>query len=218
MATLRRRWASATIMLASTAKGLAPYDPFFHAARHHGLEQLAQEIALAETAVAVLGKRRMIGDVAVEPQATEPAIGQIEVDLLAQPPLRANAEAVADDQHADHQLGIDRRATRLAVVRLQMRPDFRKVDEPVDLANQVIVRDMPLEAEPVEQRLLHHSPIAHHRESPRFVEKTESEPSRRRKRVFQRNQRTAVDPIDPIALPFDKNDSTSALPPISHAT
>ena len=46
-----------------------------------------QEIALAETAVAVLGKRRMIGDVAVEPQATEPAIGQIEVDLVAQPPL-----------------------------------------------------------------------------------------------------------------------------------
>ena len=89
-------------------EGLAPHDPFFHAARHHGLEQLAQEIALAEAAVAVLGKRRMIGDVAVEPQPTKPAIGQIEVDLLAQPPLRANAEAVADDQHPDHQLGIDR--------------------------------------------------------------------------------------------------------------
>ena len=68
-------------------EGFAPDDPFLHAARHHRLEQLAQEIALAETAVAVLGKRRMIGDVAVEPQATEPAIGQIEVDLLAQPPL-----------------------------------------------------------------------------------------------------------------------------------
>jgi hypothetical protein len=51
------------------------------------LEQLAQEIALAETAVAVLGERRMIGDVAVEPQSTEPAVGQIEVDLLAQPSL-----------------------------------------------------------------------------------------------------------------------------------
>ena len=68
-------------------EGLASDDPFFHAARHHGLEQLAQKIALAKTAVAVLGKRRMIGDVAVEPQTTEPAIGQIEVDLLAQPSL-----------------------------------------------------------------------------------------------------------------------------------
>ena len=53
--------------------------------------------------------------------------------------------------------------TRLAVVRLQMRPNLRKVDEPVDLAKQVIVRDMPFEAEAVEQRLLHHPPFAHHR-------------------------------------------------------
>ena len=68
-------------------KSFASHDPFLHAARNHGLEQLAQEIALAETAVAVLGKGRMIRDVAVEPQATEPAIGQIEVDLVAQPPL-----------------------------------------------------------------------------------------------------------------------------------
>ena len=61
--------------------------PFFHAARQNGLEQLAQEIALAKTAVAVLGKRRMIRDVAVEPQAIEPAIGKIEVGLVAQPSL-----------------------------------------------------------------------------------------------------------------------------------
>jgi hypothetical protein len=38
------------------------------------------EIARAKTTVAVLGERRMIGDVAVEPQATEPAVRQIEVD------------------------------------------------------------------------------------------------------------------------------------------
>ena len=69
----------------------APDDPFFHAARHHGLEELAQEIALAEAAMAVLGKRRMIRDVAIEPQPTKPAIRQIEMDLLAQPTLRTNA-------------------------------------------------------------------------------------------------------------------------------
>ena len=68
-----------------------------------------------------------------EPKATEPAIGQIEVDLVAQPTLRANAEAVADDQHAPHQLGIDRRATRLAVVRPQTRPQSAQIDEAVDL-------------------------------------------------------------------------------------
>ena len=37
-------------------KGLAAHDPFLHAARDHGLEQLAQGIALAKTAVAVLIK------------------------------------------------------------------------------------------------------------------------------------------------------------------
>ena len=52
-------------------KGLASHHPFLHAARHHRLEQLAQEIALAEAAVPVLGKHRMIGDVAIEPQAAE---------------------------------------------------------------------------------------------------------------------------------------------------
>src|SRR5271166_4081647 len=66
-----------------------------------------------------------------------------------------------------------------------MRPDLRKVDKPVDLAKQVIVRDMPFQAEAIKQRLLLHSPFAHHRESPRFIEKTESDPSRRCKRVFQ---------------------------------
>jgi hypothetical protein len=121
-------------MLASTAKGLASHDPFFHAARHHRLKQLAQEIALAEPAVAVLGKGRMIQNVAVEPQSTKPTIGQIELDLLAQPLLRANAEAVADNQHPHHQLGIDRRTTRLAVARLQMRPGLRMVDETIDPA------------------------------------------------------------------------------------
>ena len=64
-------------------EGFAPDDPFLNAARHHGLEQLAQKIALAKAAVAVLGKRRMIGNLVVEPPATKPPIGQIEVNLVA---------------------------------------------------------------------------------------------------------------------------------------
>ena len=61
-------------------EGLAAHDAFLHAARHHGLERLAQEVALAKPAMAVLGKRRMVGNVAVEAQSAEPAIGQIEVN------------------------------------------------------------------------------------------------------------------------------------------
>jgi hypothetical protein len=72
-------------------KGLASHDPFLHAARDHGLKQLAQKIALAEAAVAVFRERRTIRDVAVEPQPAKPAISQIEVDAAR--PIRTNAEA-----------------------------------------------------------------------------------------------------------------------------
>ncbi len=171
-------------------ESFASDDPFLDAARDHGLEELAQEIALAKPAVAVLGKGRMIRNVAVEPQPTEPAVGQIEVDLVAQPPLGTNAEAVAIYQHPHHQLRIDRRPTRLAVIRLQMPPDPRKVHKPVDLAQQVIVRDMALKAEAVEQRLLHHPPLAHHRPNLPLLSRTESAAGAAIKRVFQRNTST----------------------------
>ena len=147
-------------------KGLASHDPFLHAARHHRLESLAQQIALTETAVAVLGKCRMIGDVGIEPQATEPAIGQIEMDLLTQPTLRTNAEAIADDQHADHQFGIDRGPPHVAIIGPQMRPNLGQVDETVDLAQQVIVRDAPLQTEAVKQPLASHAVRPSSTESP----------------------------------------------------
>ena len=38
-----------------------------------------------------------------------------------------------------------------------MRPNVRKVDEPVNLAKQVTVGDVPLQTEAIEQRLLHHT-------------------------------------------------------------
>jgi hypothetical protein len=65
--------------------------------RCNGLEQPPQQIAVAEPAMPVLREGRMIGHFAVETQSTKPAIRQVEVHLLAQPPLRADAEAVADD-------------------------------------------------------------------------------------------------------------------------
>ena len=86
-----------------------------HAAADTLLEDLAQDIAGAEAAVTVDRKRRVIRHLVLKPEAAEPAIGQIEIDLLAQTPLGADAEAIAHDQHPDHQLRIDRRAARTAV-------------------------------------------------------------------------------------------------------
>src|ERR1700722_16991181 len=168
-------------------KGFASHDPFRHAAPHHDLEQLAQEIALAEAAVAVLGEGRMIWNVAIEPQPAEPAIGQIKMDLLLQPSLRANAEAVADDEHSDHQLGINRGPPDVAVVGTQVCANLGQVDEPVNLSQQMVVGHMPLEAEPVKQRLLHHAPLAHHRSTLLHPAKVNQRLAPRSSGVFQRN-------------------------------
>ena len=74
----------------------------------------------------------MIRHPAVETEPAEPAVGEVEVDLVAKPTLGADAEAVADDQHADHQLGIDGRAARRGVERSQLPAQAGQVDEAVD--------------------------------------------------------------------------------------
>ena len=58
-------------------------------------------------------------DPVVKSQSAEPTISRIEVNLLAEQLIGPNAHATADDQHADHQLCIDRAAAHLAVERLQ---------------------------------------------------------------------------------------------------
>jgi hypothetical protein len=47
----------------------------------------------------VLGECRVIRDCAIQTQPAEPPVGQIEVDLIAQAPLRSNAEAVTDQEY-----------------------------------------------------------------------------------------------------------------------
>ncbi len=70
---------------------------------------------------------------------------------------------VADEQHADDQLRVDRRPAHLAVERPQVRADARQVDKAVNRAQQVIGRHMPLKAELVKQRRLLGRPLTHHR-------------------------------------------------------
>ena len=101
----------------------------------------------------------MIGHFAVETQSTKPAIRQVEVHLLAQPPLRADAEAVADDQHADQQFGINRGPSGFTVEGRQVCPNAAEFDKAVDRPQQMLFRYMPFERELVEQRVLLDFPI-----------------------------------------------------------
>lgn len=103
----------------------------------------------------------MIRHVTVQAQAAEPAIGQVQMDLLAQPPLGADAQA-AHQQQPDHQLGINRRPANRSVERRQLRPHALQVHEAVDAAQQVVRRDVALQRELVEQLGLIDPPLTHH--------------------------------------------------------
>jgi hypothetical protein len=86
----------------------------------------------------------MIGHVPVQAQPAEPAIGQVQVHFLAEATLRADAQAVAHQQHADQQLRIHRGAAHGAVKRRQVCAHLAQVHEAVDGAKQMACRYMPL--------------------------------------------------------------------------
>jgi hypothetical protein len=101
-----------------------PLDQSFcHAAPGHGLEQLSQQIAIAEAAMPILGENRVVRYLAVEAQPTEPAVSQVQMNLLAQPLFGTNAVAVANQQHPDEQFGINRRPASRAVKWRQVAPN-----------------------------------------------------------------------------------------------
>ena len=110
--------------------------------------------------------------------------------LFAEAPLRPDAEAVAHQQHADQQLGIDRRPPDRAVEPRQVRPHALQIHEAVDGAEQVILRHVPLQAELIEECTLVNATITHHgRLSP---DRKESALNPAFNRHFQRNRRQAA--------------------------
>ena len=104
----------------------------------------------------------MVGHRAVQADAAEPAISEIEVDLVAEPPLGADDMQIADEQHAQHQLGVDRWPSYGAVVWRESPPNEVEVEHRVNAAEQVIGGHVVLKPETKEQRLLPRKP-AHDR-------------------------------------------------------
>ena len=68
----------------------------------------------------------MIRNFIVQFETAEPAIAKMKFDLLAQLTLKADAVAVADNEHPDHQLRIDRGPPDVAVERCQL---LAKIDQ-----------------------------------------------------------------------------------------
>jgi hypothetical protein len=77
-------------------KSVGAHQPLCHAALNDALEHMTQQTALAKAAMPVLRERRVIGNLAVQTESAEPSVRQIEMNLLAEPPLGPDAHAVAD--------------------------------------------------------------------------------------------------------------------------
>jgi hypothetical protein len=73
-----------------------------HAGAHHAIKDAPKCLAFTEAAVPVYRERRVIRHGVLQAQPAKAAIGEVEVDLPAQPALRTDRIAVADDQHPDH--------------------------------------------------------------------------------------------------------------------
>ena len=104
--------ASAAIRLASTANP-SPLTRPSRCTAPPPSRKCAQHVALAKAPMSVARERRVVWHPAVQPEVTKPAIGEIEVNFVAQPPLGPDAHAVADNQHPHHQFGINRRPADL---------------------------------------------------------------------------------------------------------
>src|SRR5208283_1335168 len=143
----------------------ATYQPLPHAALQNLLEHETQCVAVTETTMPVLRERRVVRHRVFQPQPAEPAIRQVQVHLLAQPPLRPDAEAVTHDQYANQQLGINRGAAGMAVERSKVPVQITQIKKLINAAQQVIGRNVIVKIERVEQLLLSARPLSHH---PRF--------------------------------------------------
>jgi hypothetical protein len=80
----------------------------------------------------------------------------MKLNFFAEPALRADAAAVTHNEHTDHELGIDRGASDVAVVGLQLLVAVgqRSRHKHVDPSQKMILRNAIIEAELVEQLAL----------------------------------------------------------------
>jgi len=111
-----------------------------HAKVHDALEHATEDRGIAEAAVAVFRKSRGVRNGFVEREATEPAVCEIEPDLLDEAPLGPDAIQVADQQHAQHQLGGDRRSARAGIIRLELGDNRSQVEQLINATQQMIGR------------------------------------------------------------------------------
>jgi hypothetical protein len=107
----------------------------------------------------------VVGNRIVKIEPTKPPVGEVEPDLLAQLPLRSNAVAIANYQHPDQQLRIDRGTAYVAIegAQLLVQVAQRRRHENIDPPQQVVLWDHVIEPKLVEKTGLVSFRSSHHR-------------------------------------------------------
>src|SRR5262245_34534437 len=110
---------------------------------------MAQEVAVAEPAMPIDRECRVVRYGVVQIEAAKPAVSEMQFDLLAQPPLEADAIAVAYDQHPNHELGVDRGPTNVAIEGRELLAHIRKQSrhDRIDPTQEMARRNAFLEVE-----------------------------------------------------------------------
>src|SRR6266536_1499377 len=156
---------------------------------------MTQEVAVAEAAMPIDRECRVIWHFVVEIEAAKPAVGEMQLNLLAEPPLKANAVAVAHNQHPDHELGIDRGPANVAVERRELLSQVSQNPrhDRIDPAQQIARRNTLFEVKQIEQLALIARLPAHHDPPPSLTEsnKTESRVARNHEPFFQQHRSQA---------------------------
>jgi hypothetical protein len=104
-------------------ESLAADQTDLNARSNHALKHATEDLALTEALIAGAGERRVVWYGIFQAQLAKPPIGQINLNLAADLPLRSDGENVPDDQHPDHQHRIDRRSPNLRVIGREFRVD-----------------------------------------------------------------------------------------------
>jgi hypothetical protein len=133
-----------------------------NAADHHALEHASEYLALAEALVPGAREDRVVRDLVLNAQTTEPAVRQIDLNLGTDPSLRPDRKHVADQQHSDHQFRVDRGASGVAVERRKLLVDPAKIEHSINPPYHVIGWNHFIEMECVEELRLARCQPTHH--------------------------------------------------------
>src|SRR3982074_3179111 len=110
----------------------------------------------------------MIGNLIVEIEPAEPAVRKVKCDLPAKLSLETHAITVADNQHPDHQLRIDRRPADLAIEGRQLLAQVSQYPrhDRIDPSQEMAYRNTAFQIEQIEQLALIARLPTHHEGPP----------------------------------------------------